>query len=91
MDKEDAFWIGNCIGVVALLATIIIFAPIKNKERQAYEAKQKAVAQAAQAAKQKETLSAKNSVRQTSPINANSIGASQAAGAAAASRQKLHS
>jgi hypothetical protein len=88
MDKEDAFWIGNCIGVVALLATIIIFAPIKNKERQAYEAKQKAVAQAA---KQKETVSASDAVRKASPIDANSIGASQAAGAAKASRQKLHS
>ncbi|HEY9718998.1 MAG TPA: hypothetical protein V6C69_16105 [Trichormus sp.] len=108
MDKEDAFWIGNCIGVVALLATIVILAPIKEKERQAYAAKQKAAAQAAQATKEKEIQTAKDAVlkqptsiktstgspsaqSKTNTVDANSTGASQAAGAAAASRQKLHS
>jgi gas vesicle protein len=106
MDKEDAFWIGNCIGVVALLATIIILAPIKDKERRAYEAKQKAAAQAAQAIKDKQTQKAaglkkpettksstgSESAQSDKPaVDANSTGASQAAGAAAASRQKLHS
>ncbi len=69
MDKEDAFWIGNCIGVVALIATIVVLAPIKERERKAYEAKQKAEAaaaaqaQAAQAAKIIQTKNVKPIVR----------------------------
>jgi len=47
MDREDAFWIGNCIGAVVLFVAICIMAPIKQKERQAYEAQQKAKAAAA--------------------------------------------
>lgn len=51
LDKEDSFWIGNVIGVVALLAVVIIVAPQKERERREYLAKQKAQATQAETAK----------------------------------------
>ena len=51
IDKEDSFWIGNVIGVVALLAVVVIVAPQKEKERQEYLAKQKAQAAQTETAK----------------------------------------
>lgn len=44
MDKGDFFWIGNCIGIVVLVVTVMFVAPMKEKERKEYEAKQKAAA-----------------------------------------------
>lgn len=37
IDKADAFWIGNVVGVVSLLVVILVVAPQKERERLQHE------------------------------------------------------
>jgi flagella basal body P-ring formation protein FlgA len=37
LDKEDLFWVGNVIGIAALLVTIFFLAPQKERERREHE------------------------------------------------------
>ncbi|MGH9548483.1 MAG: SAF domain-containing protein [Terriglobales bacterium] len=72
MDKEDAFWIGNVIGVVALGATVLIAAPYKERERKEYEAKQRAIAAAAM--QPQPIVSAAKLIKAGEKIKATSLG-----------------
>jgi len=39
IDSQDAFWLGNCIGIAALLFVFLVVAPQKQKERKEYDAR----------------------------------------------------
>jgi Flp pilus assembly protein CpaB len=56
LDKEDLFWVGNVVGVVALVLAFVILGPKKERERREHE-------QLLARQKQEQQVAARNALR----------------------------